>query len=47
MNGPQHFKGDVNCLYLPRHLGGRGSVSLLDVFECEKRSLSGYLHTVL
>ena len=25
-------------------LGGRGFVSLLDVVECEKRSLSYYLH---
>ena len=36
MNGAHHFKADVDHLYLPRHLGGRGFVSLLDVVECEK-----------
>ena len=44
MNGAHHLKADINRLYLPRHLGGRGFVSLLDVVECEKRSLSYYLH---
>ena len=45
MNGAHYFKADVDRLYLPRHLGGRGFVSLLDVVECEKRSLSCYLHS--
>ena len=44
MNSAHHFKADVDRLYLPRHLGGRGFVSLLDVVECGKRSLSCYLH---
>ena len=46
MNGAHHLKADINCLHLPRHLGGRGFVSLLDVVECKKRSLSYYLHSV-
>ena len=44
MNSDHHFKADVDRLYLPRHLGGRGFVFLLDVVECGKRSLSCYLH---
>ena len=44
MNGAHHLKVDVNRLYLPRHLGGRRFVSLLDVVKCEKQSLSYYLH---
>ena len=34
MNGAHHL--NIDRLYLPRHLGGRGFVSLLDVVECEK-----------
>ena len=44
MNGAHHLKADIIHLYLPRHLVQRGFVSLLDVVECEKRSLSYYLH---
>jgi len=35
MNGEHHIKGDVDRLYLPRNLGGRGFTSLFDVVECE------------
>ena len=45
MNGAHHFKGDVDHLYLHRDLGGRGFVSLLDLVECEKCSISCYLHS--
>ena len=44
MNGAHHLKANIDHLYLPRHFGGRGFLSLLDVVECEKRSLSYYLH---
>jgi len=44
MSGAHHLKGDVDRLYLPRNLGGRGFLSVLDVVECERRSLSSYLH---
>ena len=44
MNGVHYLKADIDHLYLPRHLGRRGFVSLLDVVECEKQSLSYYLH---
>ena len=44
MNGAHHLKADIIHLYLPRHLVQTGFVSLLDVVECEKRSLSYYLH---
>ena len=44
MNGAHHLKADINCLYLPRHLGGRGFVFLLDVVEYEKQILSYNLH---
>ena len=43
MNGAHHLKGDVDCLYLPRNLGGRGFLSVFDIVECERRSLSSYL----
>ena len=43
MSGAHHLKGDVDRLYLPRNLGGRGFLSVLDVVECERRSLSSYL----
>ena len=46
MNGAHHLKADIYRLYLPRHLGGRGFVCLLDVVECEKRSLLYYLHSI-
>jgi len=45
MNGAHHLKGDVDHLYLPRNLGGRGFQSVLDVVECERRSLSSYLYS--
>ena len=38
VNGAHHLKGDVDRLYLPRDMGGRGFLSV------RKRSLSGYLH---
>ena len=44
MTGAHHLKADIDHLYLPRHFGRRGFLSLLDVVECEKRSLSYYLH---
>ena len=44
MNGAHHLKGDVDRLYLPRDMDGRGFLSMLDVIECEKRSLSAYLN---
>jgi len=25
INGVHHIKGDIDCLYLPRNLGGRGA----------------------
>jgi len=34
----------LKAIYLPRNLGGRGFLSVLDVVECERRSLSSYLH---
>ena len=45
MNGAHHIKADVDCLYLPRNMGGREFICLSDVVECEKRSLSCYLHS--
>ena len=36
MNGAHHLKGDVDRLYLPRDMGGRGFLSTFDVVECEK-----------
>ena len=36
MNGAHHLKGDVDQLYLPRDMGGRGFLSTFDVVECEK-----------
>ena len=42
MNDAYHFKGDIDRLYLPRYLGGRGFVSLLDVAEYKKHPLSCY-----
>ena len=43
MNGAHHLEGDVDQLYLPRNMSGRGFLSMFDVVNCEKRSLSGYL----
>jgi len=34
-------------VYLPRNLGGIGFLSVLDVVECERRSLSSYLHNTM
>jgi len=47
MNGAHHIKGDVDRLYLPRNLGGRGFTSLFDVVQCERRSLSSYLYSTM
>jgi len=38
-----HPRSDVDCLYLPRRMGGRGLISVEDVVTEEKCSLSTYL----
>jgi len=43
MHGAHHIKSNVDRLYLPRSCGGRGFLSLVDVVECERRSLAEYL----
>ena len=47
MNGAHHLKAGINCLHLPRHLGGRGFVSLLDIVECVRSDLYHIIYIVL
>ena len=44
IHGAHNLKSDVDRLYLPRRLGGRGFISIADVIECEKRSFATYLY---
>ena len=39
-----HYSVHSANIYLPRDMGGRGFLSMMDVVEGEKRSLSAYLH---
>ena len=43
MHGGFHPKSDVDRLYLPRKLGGRGICSIEDCVEEERRSIAMYL----
>ena len=45
INGAHHIRADVDCLDLPRNMGGRGFICLSDVVECKKRLSSCYLHS--
>jgi len=42
-----HLKGDVNRLYVPRTLRGRGLLSIEDAIVGKERSLSAYLSSSL
>ena len=43
MHCAHHIKSNVDWLYLPWSCGGRGFLSLVDIVECERRSLARYL----
>ena len=43
MHGGLHPKSNVNRLYLPRKLGGRGICSIEDCVEEERRSIAMFL----
>ena len=43
MHGGLHPKSDIDRLYLPRKLGGRGICSIEDCVEEERRSIATYL----
>ena len=43
MHGGLHPKSDVDRLYLPRKLGGRGICSIEGCVEEERRSIAVYL----
>ena len=44
MHGALHPRADVDRIYLPRKLGGRGLVNISDAIEQEERSLSEYVY---
>ena len=37
------IRGDVDRLYIPRHMGGRGLISIWDSFKCTNIQLYHYL----
>ena len=43
MYGALHPRADVDRLYLPRKIGGRGLKDISDTIECERRSLTEYI----
>ena len=44
MHGGFSRKDDIDRLYVPRKLGGRGLISVCYAIEYEKRSLASYVH---
>ena len=45
MYGALHPRADVDRLYLPRRMGGRGLKDIAETIEREERTLADYIHT--
>lgn len=45
MHGALHPRADVDRLYVPRRMGGRGLMSIADVVSCEVSSLCRYVES--